>query len=83
MKKGKIFIYYDAEKLNAIENYAAKKGVDLLAEIDETIGRVYEKCVPSQVREFLEIRQQQEVEAKAKAAEKKPELSDSTGGEWQ
>ena len=39
MKKGKILICYDAEKLNAIENYAAKKGVNLLAEIDETIGR--------------------------------------------
>ncbi len=83
MKKGKLLVYYDAEKLNAIENYAEKKGVDLLAELDETIGRVYEKCVPSQVREFLGIRQQQETEAKTKAAEKKTETSDSIGGEWQ
>lgn len=71
MRKAKIQISYDAEKLDAIEDYAAKKGVDLMAEIDETIGRVYEKCVPAQVREFLEIRQQKETKARIKSEEKR------------
>lgn len=71
MRKAKIQISYDAEKLDAIEDYAAKKGVDLMAEIDETIGRVYEKCVPAQVREFLEIRQQKEPKARIKSEEKR------------
>lgn len=76
MRKARIQISYDAEKLDAIEDYAAKKGVDLMAEIDETIGRVYEKCVPAQVREFLEIRQQKEPKTRIKSEEKR-ELSGS------
>lgn len=76
MRKARIQISYDAEKLDAIEDYAAKKGVDLMAEIDETISRVYEKCVPAQVREFLEIRQQRETKARIKSEEKR-ELSGS------
>lgn len=73
MKKTKLIISYNAEKMSAIEDYAVKKGVDLMAEIDETIGRVYEKCVPAPVREFIDSKQKKEEEAKARTDEKPQE----------
>lgn len=79
MKKTKILISYNAEKISAIEDYADKKGVNLMAEIDETISRVYEKCVPAPVREFIDSKQKKEAEAKLKAAEKSciPSMTDT------
>lgn len=64
MKKTIIKFEYGEEKLMALENYLEKKDTDLDTELEDTIEKLYEKYVPSQVREFIE--------AKAELSVKKP-----------
>ena len=54
MKKIKIKITYDADKLNALKRYIDKMEADILAELETSIGRFYEKYVPPAVRKFIE-----------------------------
>lgn len=70
MKKSEIKISFDADKLAAVKQYMEKKDADISLELEETIGKLYEKYVPAAVREYIEFNTQSESEAAAKA--KKP-----------
>lgn len=56
MKQAAITIKYDEEKLNAIKQYMGKKDADFEAELNEVLGKLYEKYVPQAVREYIDSR---------------------------
>ena len=56
MKQAVITIKYDEEKLNAIKQYMEKKDADFEAELNDVLGKLYEKYVPQAVREYIESR---------------------------
>lgn len=56
MKLAAITIKYDEEKLNAIRQYMGKKDANFEAELNEVLGKMYEKYVPQAVREYIESR---------------------------
>lgn len=58
MKQATVTIKYDEEKLNAVKQYMGKKDADFEAELNEVLGKMYEKYVPQAVREYIEIRQE-------------------------
>lgn len=53
MKKVSVTVQYDEEKLETIKICLGKKGIDIGDEIVKFIDSLYNKNVPSQVREFL------------------------------
>ena len=60
MKTSQIIIPVDTEKLSALRQYAAKKGISLEAELTGAVDRLYEKLVPPAVREYIEQREQRD-----------------------
>ena len=56
MKQTMVTIKYEEEKLNAIKQYMGKKDADFEAEMNEVLGKMYEKYVPQAVREYIESR---------------------------
>ena len=54
MRKVKISLQVDAEKLRAIQFYVGKKDSTLESELDDCITKIYEKFVPAQTREYIE-----------------------------
>ena len=52
MKQAMVTIKYEEEKLNAIKQYMGKKDADFEAEMNEVLGKMYEKYVPQAVREY-------------------------------
>jgi hypothetical protein len=56
MKKATITITFDADKLGAIRQYMGKKDSELQTELDDVMQKLYEKYVPSPVREYIEFR---------------------------
>lgn len=56
MKQAVVTIKYDEEKLNAIKQYMGKKDTDFEAELNEVLGKLYEKYVPQAVREYIDSR---------------------------
>lgn len=56
MKQAVVTIKYDEEKLNAIKQYMGRKNADFEAELNEVLGKMYEKYVPQAVREYIESR---------------------------
>lgn len=56
MKQAVVTIKYDEEKLNAIKQYMEKKDADFEAELNDVLGKLYEKYVPQAVREYIESR---------------------------
>lgn len=57
MKKINITVSYDDEKLSAIQYYMSKKNVDLHSELEKSMDSFYNKYVPSNVREFVEMKE--------------------------
>lgn len=57
MKQAVVTIKYDEEKLNAVKQYMGKKDADFEAELNDVLGKMYEKYVPQAVREYIESRQ--------------------------
>ena len=53
MKKSMINLSFDEEKLSAIRMYMEKKGSDLDGEMLAQLEKLYEKFVPSNVRDFI------------------------------
>ena len=49
MKQAMVTIKYEEEKLNAIKQYMGKKDADFEAEMNEVLGKMYEKYVPQAV----------------------------------
>jgi hypothetical protein len=54
MPKKTITVEFDADKLKALRYYAAKKSVDVEAELVEALQKSYEKLVPAPTREYIE-----------------------------
>ena len=56
MKKASINIFYDDEKLSAVRMYMKQKDLDIKSELEKTIDSMYTKYVPSNVREFIDMK---------------------------
>lgn len=54
MKKS-VNVSVDAEKLAALEMYLGQKNMGLSAELEKYSEQLYQKYVPSNVREFIEL----------------------------
>jgi hypothetical protein len=58
-----ITVDFDADKLKALRFYAAKKGVDVEADLLESLQKFYEKLVPAATREYIEAEAEPELQA--------------------
>ena len=56
MKKASINIFYDDEKLSAVRMYMKQKDLDIKSELEKTIDSMYARYVPSNVREFIDMK---------------------------
>lgn len=56
MKQAVVTIKYEEERLNAIRQYMGKRDADFEKEMEEVLGKLYEKYVPPAVREYIESR---------------------------
>ena len=54
MKKS-VNVSVDAEKLTALEMYLGQKNMKLSEELEKFSEQLYQKYVPSNVREFIEL----------------------------
>lgn len=61
MRKDSITIPYDEEKLAALRLYLEQKGQSVEQEMVSAADALYAKAVPSNVREFLDLRSGMEV----------------------
>lgn len=79
MKKVSVTVQYDEEKLNTVKIFLEKKGLTLSNEIVKFIDGLYNKNVPSQVREFLELKKSSQKESVPKQNAKPKTRSDVNG----
>ena len=80
MKKTNLQVSFDADKLNALQFYMAKKELKVEDELLAHLDRLYEKTVPVQVREYVESQSENEVpkqEVKSEDAALKQEAKSS------
>ena len=56
MKKETVTFTYDAEKLAALKMYMAQKNVRLEDELEKTAEGLYNKTVPSNVRDYIAMK---------------------------
>lgn len=56
MKKTTIHISYDEDKLSALVMYLAQKNMSVEAELQASLNALYQRHVPSSVREFVAMR---------------------------
>lgn len=49
-------VCYDDEKLSALRLYLGRKNTTVESELETALENLYEKVVPANVREFLEMR---------------------------
>lgn len=56
MKKATINISYDEEKLNAMKLYLEQKGTNLNNEVIKMLDTLFNKTVPSGVRDFISMK---------------------------
>lgn len=56
MKKTTITLSYDEEKLNALKLYLEQKNTQVENELTSALDTLYQKNVPSGVREFIDMR---------------------------
>ena len=59
MKKTSVSIMYDDEKLNAIRLYMSQRDLDFKEELEKSVDYLYAKYVPSNVREFIDMKDSQ------------------------
>ncbi len=65
MKKS-VTVSVDAEKLTALEMYLGQKNLKLSEEFEKFSEQLYQKYVPSNVREFIELTAAKKPPRKAK-----------------
>lgn len=56
MKKTTINLSYDEERLNALKLYLKQKDMNLDAELTKSLDTLFNKIVPSGVREFISMK---------------------------
>lgn len=76
MEKVSVTVQYDEEKLETIKICLGKKGIDIGDEIVKFIDSLYNKNVPSQVREFFELKRSAETGCASKSNPKNKPRSD-------
>ena len=81
MKKVSVTVQYDEEKLNTVKIFLEKKGLNIRDEIFKFIDGLYNKNVPSQVREFLELKKSLQKESAPKQNTKPKTRSDVNGND--
>ena len=74
MKKVGISVMFDEEKLSATKMYMLQKNLDVKAELEKALDGMYAKYVPSNVREFIGMKEQTPVKNKSEKAQKKSEV---------
>lgn len=79
MKKVSVTVQYDEEKLNTVKIFLEKKGLTLSDEIIKFIDGLYNKNVPAQVREFLELKRSSQKGTEPKQNTKPKTRSDANG----
>lgn len=67
MKKS-VTVNVDAEKLTALDMYLGQKNLNLSEELEKFSEQLYQKYVPSNVREFIELTAAKKLPRKAKNA---------------
>ena len=66
MKKTSVSIMYDDEKLNAIRLYMSQRDLNFKEELEKSVGSLYAKYVPANVREFIDMKEMQTKQPKPK-----------------
>lgn len=56
MKKVNLTVQFDDEKLDALQIYARIKGFDINTEVEAALQKLFEKHVPKDTREYIEMR---------------------------
>ena len=79
MKKVSVTVQYDEEKLDTVKIFLEKKGLSLSDEIVKFIDGLYNKNVPAQVREFIELKRSSQKESAPKQNAKPRTRSDVNG----
>ena len=79
MKKASVTVQYDEEKLNTVKIFLEKKNLNISDEIIKFMDGLYNKNVPSQVREFFELKRSTEKETPPKQNAKPKTRSDANG----
>ena len=69
MMKKSISISVDSEKLSALEMYLEQKNLNLNEELNKCIDGLYQKYVPKNIRDFIEMRSTQKPAKKPKNTE--------------
>lgn len=64
--KKSISITVNEEKLSAIEMYLEQKNITLAAELDKYVEQIYQKNVPQNVRDFIDMMSAKEPARKPK-----------------
>ena len=70
MKKENIIVGMETEKVKAIRRYMEKKEVTVEEELTDALVKLYEKYVPSQVREYID-ESENEIKAQGKSKKQK------------
>lgn len=72
MKKTTITILFDEEKTSALKLYLEQRGTQIETELAKSLEVLYSKCVPSGVREFIDLRRDKPTKPTEKKARVKP-----------
>ena len=78
MKKENVSVQMESEKLRATRKYMEKKEASLEQELADALQKLYEKYVPSPVREYIDEAAE---ESKSKAKPNKPRAADQPSRE--
>ena len=74
MKKVGISVMFDEEKLSATKMYMSQKNLDVKTELEKALDGMYVKYVPSNVREFIDMKGQTDCKPKTEKTKKKSEV---------
>ena len=79
MKKVSVNIMYDSEKLSAIKLYMSQRDMDIKDELEKSVDALYSKYVPTNVREFIDMKSTTTKQSKTKTEKSDSEENDSGG----
>ena len=79
MKKVSVNIMYDSEKLSAIKLYMSQRDMDIKDELEKSVDALYSKYVPTNVREFIDMKSTTTKQSKTKTEKSDSDENDSGG----
>lgn len=84
MKKINVIVHFDDYKIKALQIYLEKKGATIEDYLVETLDSMYEKNVPSGVRDYLQMTEgsnpSESSRVKRKSKEIPPNITDDSEG---